>query len=28
VDDAGNVVGVVAGKLNPIKVLGLTGALP
>ncbi len=28
VDQAGNVVGVVAGKLNPIKLLDLTGALP
>jgi hypothetical protein len=28
VDQAGNVVGVVAGKLNAIKVLDLTGALP
>jgi hypothetical protein len=27
-DEAGNVVGVVAGKLNAIKVLDLTGALP
>lgn len=27
-DQAGNVVGVVAGKLNPIKLLDLTGALP